>query len=106
MDAFYMGPPIATTTKSTETYEWMSRYLKDCLENHPSCGNPSETPLPTRVIDVNYQENKVRVVETRGQQGKYVALSHCWGDQNLMNTKLTAQTFEEYTTGFSLRRAA
>ncbi|MBE3045186.1 HET domain-containing protein [Candidatus Bathyarchaeota archaeon] len=81
----------------------MSSQLSECLENHPKCGNAPETPLPTRVIDVNYQDDKVRVIETKGQQGRYVSLSHCWGDDKLMNTKLSAQTFDEYTTeGISL----
>lgn len=72
--------------------------LEECVENHSACANHLEMPLPTRVIDVNHQDDKVRVIETKGQQGKYVTLSHCWGDQKLMNTKLTAETFDEYTT--------
>ncbi|SPO02995.1 related to tol protein [Cephalotrichum gorgonifer] len=92
------GNTIAQTTKSASTHNWVKFMLKECIEDHPTCANYSDMPLPTRVIDVNYQVDRVRVIETKGQQGKYVTLSHCWGDQKLMNTKLTPETFDEYTT--------
>lgn len=53
----------------------------------------NETPLPTRVIDVGSKisvnlndlgsvtadQDDIRLIESGGEHGRYVALSHCWG---------------------------
>ncbi|KIN07080.1 hypothetical protein OIDMADRAFT_150338 [Oidiodendron maius Zn] len=53
---------------------WISR----CLREHVSCQIPLLPPLPKRIIEV--EGNEVRLTETSGQYGRYIALSHCWGD--------------------------
>lgn len=56
-------------------------WLKQCQSEHYNCPPISECNLPTRLIDVGEPSNgvKPRLVETRGQRGQYVTLSHCWG---------------------------
>jgi hypothetical protein len=44
--------------------------------------------LPTRVLQILASDGSVALLETRGQRGKYVALSHSWGrSPRLMATK-------------------
>ncbi|KAK3398406.1 heterokaryon incompatibility protein-domain-containing protein [Sordaria brevicollis] len=51
----------------------------------------------------DYALDKVRIMPTNGASGRYITLSHCWGDPNLMNTKLTLHNLKEYTNeGISL----
>ncbi|KAK4125622.1 HET-domain-containing protein, partial [Parathielavia appendiculata] len=77
--------------------------LDSCLANHAECNaGLDSSPLPTRVIDVGISfgdGDPVKVLETNGLSGKYLTLSHCWGDPDLMPTKLTARTLEEYKKG-------
>jgi hypothetical protein len=69
-----------STTGSQTSLELLKRWLDDCRKNHPQCRGP-KTPLPTRVIDVSSQP---RVLDTTpGQDGDYIALSHCWGSPEL-----------------------
>ena len=55
----------------------MRHWIARCDTNDDKC-KARETALPTRVLDVRDQED-IRLCETGGQSGTYVALSHCWG---------------------------
>lgn len=67
------------------------------------CEDTFSSSLPTRVIDVSYAPDKVRIVETDGASGRYITLSHCWGDPSLILTMLTVHNLEDYTIeGISL----
>jgi hypothetical protein len=86
------------STQSKECYDWILGQFRSCLEQHTSCRGFSDPVLPTRVLDLDISDGYVRVVETRGMHGKYVALSHCWGKPEDMTCKLEATTFSHYTT--------
>ncbi|KAL7626469.1 hypothetical protein AAE478_003241 [Parahypoxylon ruwenzoriense] len=75
----------------------LEKWLRDCAQNHPLCGSPQLNPLlPTRVIDVSSSDRRVAVLESRGQRGRYVTLSHCWGTSSrLMATKESINDLEE-----------
>lgn len=88
-------------TASPESHSWAQEQMKKCLDQHPGCTIGSSLPLlPTRVLDIGDDFSSdtctIKVLETRGERGKYLALSHCWGDPALMPTKLTAHTLREY----------
>ena len=53
---------------------WTSR----CDKTHRMCQIATEPRLPKRVLDLSI--GHIRLMETDGQTGQYVALSHCWGD--------------------------
>ncbi|RYO90239.1 hypothetical protein DL764_008476 [Monosporascus ibericus] len=74
-----------STTGSQTSLELLKRWLGDCRENHPQCRGP-KTPLPTRLIDVGSPEEnrQPQLLDTMpGQEGDYLALSHCWGKPEL-----------------------
>ena len=56
-------------------------WLKQCQSEHHSCPPISESDLPTRLLDIGDPSKGVqpRLVDTRGQRGQYLTLSHCWG---------------------------
>ncbi|KAH8789543.1 hypothetical protein F5882DRAFT_493962 [Hyaloscypha sp. PMI_1271] len=61
---------------SNQILEW----LVDC-DGHATCPSIMPLTLPTRVIDVSPADHPdmPKLVETKGATGCYVALSYCWG---------------------------
>jgi hypothetical protein len=65
-------------------------WLDSCASTHEYCRNSSEEPaLPTRVLDVGTTLNStdLRLVLSRGLQGRYSAASFCWGGMPFPVTK-------------------
>ena len=60
-----------------------SAWLEECLETHKICSasTADDPPLPHRVIDVGSINGvaEPHLLETSGQVGNYLILSHCWG---------------------------
>ena len=52
--------------------------MKDCQSSHAFCQSNTNAQLPTRLIEI-VNATTVRLVDTAGQSGIYVALSYCWG---------------------------
>jgi Heterokaryon incompatibility protein (HET) len=54
-------------------------------------------PMPTRLLDVRLSidatDSGICLIESNGQAAEYIALSHCWGAQQLIVT--TSATYEE-----------
>jgi hypothetical protein len=55
--------------------------MKECAESHSYCAVKNNVLLPKRVISVGHDPSfaDVHLLETQGQRGDYLALSHCWG---------------------------
>ncbi|KAI6088879.1 HET-domain-containing protein [Hypoxylon rubiginosum] len=58
-----------------------AEWLNECVTKHSCCGLEYSKKLPTRVIDVGRKDSSTPPIltETRGQSGRYAALSYCWG---------------------------
>lgn len=58
-------------------------WVHDCANLHSSCRAADNVQLPTRVLDVSTiaEHGSIRLVESQGRRGRYVTLSHAWGDQ-------------------------
>ena len=58
----------------------LKEWLQDCGEHHKD-HEFAEKELPTRVLDLQSPGvlSELRVYETDGERGKYMALSHRWG---------------------------
>lgn len=93
---------VASPTLFTERLLHRIRCWRQiCLTEHPKCRVSSgPQPLPSRVIVIPAEmaPHKVRLQDTRGQNGIYAALSYCWGtSSHKMTTKLT---LSEHLGGF------
>ena len=66
---------------SDEAFSRAKTWISHCLASHTHCPSNENVPLPTRVLDIRDwpETGQVKLFETRGQTGKYIALSHCWG---------------------------
>ncbi|KAK8241512.1 heterokaryon incompatibility protein-domain-containing protein, partial [Phyllosticta capitalensis] len=79
------APEVPPTSSSKKSLEHAQKWLADCCKNHKHCARPTDRhhPLPKRLIDVlsSQEGGSVRLIETSsGQKGRYLCLSHCWGD--------------------------
>jgi Heterokaryon incompatibility protein (HET) len=55
--------------------------MRDCETNHPNCPKEKELVMPTRVLDLQIDQNTedVRLLSASGCTGRYACLSYCWG---------------------------
>lgn len=84
-------------TGSDCTFRLISAWIQHCVTNH-ECPKPlKETALPARVLDVGPSDasEEPRLVETSGARGRYLALSHCWGDP--ATSGIVTTTHETYS---------
>ena len=74
--------PLGSHTFSDESQQTIRDWIEICDKNHPKCaGRADRGFMPTRLLDLNYREDFVRVVDTRRSliQEPYTTLSYCWG---------------------------
>ncbi|KAG5751657.1 hypothetical protein H9Q70_005713 [Fusarium xylarioides] len=71
-------------------------WIRDCIDYHEDCKVVSEDrPFPTRVVYVGDDDTEPHLFIPRSEdRGRYIALSHCWGD--VMPLKTTRATFAEF----------
>ncbi|KAK8209248.1 heterokaryon incompatibility protein-domain-containing protein [Phyllosticta capitalensis] len=82
------APELLQDSSSKTSLEYARKWLTDCRKNHKKCHSPTECQpqLPTRLIYVlsSQEGGPVRLIETaNGQTGRYLCLSHCWGDPEI-----------------------
>ena len=53
-------------------------------------------------VGIGSAGDSVKLIHTQGACGRYIALSHCWGDPKLMMAKLTAHTIRTYQIGIPI----
>lgn len=84
-------------TASEDSFAKAQHWIRACLTNHALCGKDEPSPLPTRILDLGANESggepgQVRLLESSGQNERYISLSHSWGgEQPLITTTATLQ---------------
>ena len=89
---YIQSRPVAVNPNNDASIDQIQGWLKWC-DTHHTCAHTDLPSLPTRVVDLTHNPT---VVETRGQRGKYIALSYCWGTsrKNLLLTQSTLHAFQ------------
>lgn len=73
-------------------------WRQQCSDDHAQCpATPESVQLPTRLIDVS-DPNTIKIVETKGEKGRYLCLSHRWGKEE-MPIKNTTTTYDQLKQG-------
>jgi hypothetical protein len=64
-------------------YDTAAEWLQSCSTSHDTCRPFEICELPTRVVEISQDDSppKLRLIETCGNKGKYVTLTHCWGSE-------------------------
>jgi hypothetical protein len=65
-------------TSSKESLQRAKTWIRRCSEEHQLCLQSSPSPLPKRVVEID--GTAIKLIETDNMHGRYIALSHCWGD--------------------------
>lgn len=78
---------IGPSPLSESAVSMVKQSVLRCQKEH-QCGYGNVAPLPTRVLDLRpMAEGKgPLLVDTKGAQGAYVALSYCWGRNQTYKT--------------------
>jgi hypothetical protein len=86
----YHVPQFSSSSNCEST---MGKWIDECNNNHHECTR-QRTILPKRVLDV--ANGKIRLIETKRREGRYLTLSHCWGTPGtqLKTTKDTLARWE------------
>ncbi|KAK5993527.1 hypothetical protein PT974_06959 [Cladobotryum mycophilum] len=75
------GRIIDTNAASKNCVFLMESWIDECVSHHDRCRASDPNLLPDRYLDITPGQDPRLVVNHKGDQGKYVALSHCWGGQ-------------------------
>ncbi|KAK3635207.1 hypothetical protein LTR56_014816 [Elasticomyces elasticus] len=77
---FIPGRARTVSSNSKLATRQMQSWLAECVSFHELCP-VTITRLPSRVLHLKLTPHgwQIRLVESKGQFGKYAALSHCWG---------------------------
>ena len=77
---FVKSRPLQTKVNTDAAFKQARAWIAKCDE-HKECRGLEKTCMPTRVIEVSPGENldHPRLLESKGQEGSYAALSYCWG---------------------------
>ncbi|OHE92073.1 heterokaryon incompatibility protein [Colletotrichum orchidophilum] len=91
--------PLRRDVKSQTSFSAASRLYEECSKGHAQCRYGRDSALPTRVIDVGTVQSPMLklFINDVEEEGKYVALSYCWGgeqDGKLVKTTLKQMTEE------------
>jgi hypothetical protein len=88
---YFPGREIGLNPASDANFERARQWLHECLASHHLCVSRSAQALPTRLIDIGdgiSPQDPVLFIPTAGTNGRYAALSYCWGTaQNNILTK-------------------
>ncbi|TVY30660.1 hypothetical protein LHYA1_G001152 [Lachnellula hyalina] len=100
--AFGIARPVSSELEISECLALATEWLKECSEKHHSCGQPTESKLPTRVLDVGQIDTDIVYLhETKdSDRGCYMTLSHCWGKEQIITT--TTGTLQDRKAGVKL----
>lgn len=98
------GRHVPSSSQKTQTQMMIRSWLEECVSNHPNtCPRNRLVSLPKRVVDIESGPLKLRLIDGDSILASYVALSHCWGnEQPFKTTRSNMQNLMEDINFFSL----
>ncbi|KNG85414.1 hypothetical protein ANOM_007115 [Aspergillus nomiae NRRL 13137] len=77
----------------------VSQWLDTCTKQHPKCHLAENTPLPSRVLEIDASpDHPLKLRLYRGapdEMGRYICLSYCWGPKG-SPVQLTKETLSQF----------
>lgn len=101
------GPLHAPDVYSWESFAWARELLQNCEQKHKRCDKarrcnaPKKQFIPTRLIDVRFHRDLVRVVDSRDVQSWWCCLSYVWGEGH-RQVRTTKETLAAHKDGLPL----
>lgn len=100
VDGMFLGRLVSRDSGDSDCLDVAAGWLERCSRQHQHCvAEQKDVDLPTRLVHIPGDENEyLKVENTEGQTGRYIALSHCWGDG--IAYKTTQATLNARQNGF------
>lgn len=91
-----LGRIQASCASDIRCLDLAKSWLKQCHGTHTLCSTAGTSlALPTRVLDLGREPDKVFLVDGQAHSGPYAALSYCWGgERELVLEDATKDAFE------------
>ena len=92
-------PPASLGDVAEKALSWINH----CKEAHPKCRRDSNPCLPTRILDLLPQGDRVYLVETKEEKRPkrpYACLSYCWGSSQ--SVKTTRENLDKNKQGIEI----
>lgn len=85
-----------------EISDLVQHWRNDCT-THQTCVAEKDTLMPTRVLRLcgDDPQPSIQLVGTKGQKGRYIALSHCWGSTEKRPLQTTFKNLIAHQVGIS-----
>ncbi|KAF2651700.1 HET-domain-containing protein [Lophiostoma macrostomum CBS 122681] len=100
-DFFPCDNEIMSSSGPTNCFQVASRWIKNCLIKHKCGSTEADQPLPSRLIKVGrVGDERLQLVQTSSNKGRYICLSHCWGTKRAFET--TTKNLHEMQEGFAM----
>lgn len=101
LDYNHLGRLISQNSGDRVCLNVAAGWLERCLWQHEHCAHQRDVELPARLVHIPLNKNhRLKLRVTEGQTGRYMALSHCWGNGTAFKT--TKATFKFKQKGFRL----
>jgi hypothetical protein len=72
--------PVKRDLKMELVADLIRYWHQRCVGDHEFCCDNQGSTVPTRLLDIGSAEQpSIRLIETSGEDKKYIALSYCWG---------------------------
>lgn len=93
---------VDSSPTSPQLISQLAKWLSVCENDHQHSGQHSESPLPSRLIDVGPSDGSrnPRLVFTKGQFGKYATITYRWGTSTSITTN--SATLSSHISGIDL----
>jgi hypothetical protein len=75
---------VSTDPLSKPALDLARSWIRQCQESHLNCEQLLKHTLPPRLVDVT--GSSPRLTQSPAAGNRYVALSHCWGDEPFLST--------------------
>jgi hypothetical protein len=98
--AFATQPPILRP-RMEEASDFANAWLGECKAFHNICSSGQESTLPARVLSISgiREVPTIKLIDTNGKKGRYIALSHCWGPINKRPLRTTRSNIDDHHVG-------
>jgi hypothetical protein len=89
LEALDFPPEVMANVSGNECMGLINEWILRCENGHRACRSQPSAPLPHRVIDVGSDllNEDPRLLECDGERGRYITLSHCWGNTQHFTTE-------------------
>jgi hypothetical protein len=76
----------------------LAQHWRNECDAHEGCLTEDDVPMPSRVLELYGDDTQpsIKLIESKGQTGRYLALSHCWGSPERPPLRTISENFQAH----------